>query len=289
MRHTAVMRDPAPASVSLAGMLENSVTHTQLGEWLQSPTRDIHARLVHFSSPSDGPEPHSYPSYSSSSPSHYPRSIRSSSSMAPACIHQSNTSTQAPSLYFHSEATPTETSISTGLASHFHGVPLLEEENGVLVRQQLNNPRPIFECAFWFLNCSYISEDEEEWTTHCLSHFRGEEPPKSIRCPLCDFQGTWDDGSTAWHARMEHIAVSHAMRGETLRTSRPDFHLFQHLWQKRLIDDQDLKELKGGNHNLTRTPSNFTTTNAPLRSNGPRQRDRTRGSQHVGHYSRSRH
>jgi len=183
--------------------------------------------------------------------------------MAPACIHQSSgASNHPPSLYHYSDATPTETSISTGLASRFSGVPLLEDVNGVLERRPNTIRQPTYECSFWFLSCSYISYDKEEWRTHCLSHFRGEEPPKSVQCPLCDqFQYTCDNGWTSWNCRMEHVSYHHNTLGESLRTSRPDFHLFQHLWQKRLIDDQDLKELKGGNHNLTRPPSNFTITN----------------------------
>ncbi|KAF2636416.1 hypothetical protein P280DRAFT_363929, partial [Massarina eburnea CBS 473.64] len=251
-----------PRSVSLAAILENRVTQTPLGDWLQSPTRDIHARLVHFASsePSsslEGPAPSSA-SYTSSL--NYSRSVRSGSgvSMAPACIYQSNASTRPPSLYHCSDATThTETSISTGLASQLSGVPLLEEINGALERRPNQLRQPLYECAFWFLSCSYISYDEEEWGTHCLSHFRGEEPPRSVQCPLCDFHGTCDDGWSAWKARMEHIARQHTTVGEMLKTSRPDFHLFHHLWQKRLIDDQDLKELKGGNHDLTRPPTNF--------------------------------
>ncbi|KAF2190728.1 hypothetical protein K469DRAFT_558965, partial [Zopfia rhizophila CBS 207.26] len=206
---------------------------------------------------------------------------RSNSSMARACLHQtSNASTHPPSLYYYSEATPTESSISTGLASRLSGVPLLEEVDGVLERRPNQIRRPAFECSFWFLSCSYISYDLEEWQTHCLSHFRGEEPPKSVRCPLCEeFQYTCDNGWTSWNYRMEHVA-SHHLLGHTLRTSRPDFHLFQHLWQKRLIDDQDLKELKGGNHNLTRPPSNFTETNG-RRGRGGRE-GRGQRHQHIG-------
>jgi hypothetical protein len=79
---------------------------------------------------------------------------------------------------------------------------------------------------------------------------------------------------------MRHVAGHHLV-GTGLRASRPDFHLFQHLWQKRLIDDQDLKELKGGNHNLVRPPENFTVTG---RMDG-RGRGLARGvrrQQHVG-------
>jgi hypothetical protein len=201
--------------------------------------------------------------------------------MAPACIHQSSSASQhPPSLFNYSEATPTETSISTGLASRFSGVPLLEDNNGVLERPLNLTRQPVFECSFWFLSCSYISLDIEEWRTHCLSHFRGEEPPKSVQCPLCDdFKLTHENGWVAWDYRMEHIANHHRV-GHKLRTSRPDFHLFQHLWQKRLIDDQDLKELKGGNHNLTRPPVNYTVTGRG--GMGRRHESRRRGHQHVG-------
>jgi hypothetical protein len=160
-------------------------------------------------------------------------------------------------------------------------VPLLEDVdgNGLLEHRPPAPSRPVFECAFWFLSCSYISHDPEEWMMHCLSHFRGEEPPRRVTCPLCsDFVVAGaEDGWSAWNARMRHVA-GHHLRGTSLRASRPDFHLFQHLWQKRLIDDQDLKELKGGNHNLTRPPENFTVTN------GRRARVSGRGGrrQHVG-------
>ncbi|ORY06231.1 hypothetical protein BCR34DRAFT_444039, partial [Clohesyomyces aquaticus] len=201
------------------------------------------------------------------------------SSMARACLHQASTaSNQAPSLYHYSDATPTETSISTALASQLPGVPLLEEVNGALERPTNSIRPPYFECSFWFLNCPYISEDKEQWQEHCLSHFRGEEPPKSVQCPLCsEFKYTCENGWQSWDYRMDHIAYHHLL-GHTLRTSRPDFHLFQHLWQKRLIDDQDLKELKGGNHNLNRTPGNFTVTN------GRRGRE-----QHEGRGQRYQH
>ncbi|KAF2447006.1 hypothetical protein P171DRAFT_519334 [Karstenula rhodostoma CBS 690.94] len=268
-----------PANVlSLAGVLDDSITQSTLGEWLQSSDEDIHARLARLSSFSDGLGPSS----ASNPPCPLSCSVRSTgSSMAPACVHQSNASTQAPSLSNFSEATPTETSISTGQASFFTGgVPLLEDDNGVLVRPQHTCRTPVYECAFWFLRCSYISNSMEEWHTHCLSHFRGEEPPRSVGCPLCDWEHLSDDGKIAWDRRMDHIAYEHFQRGQTLKTSRPDFGLFHHLWNKRLIDDQDLKELKGGNHNLTRVPLNFTVTGTGRRDrDGRRQPQRT---QHIG-------
>ncbi|KAF1997731.1 hypothetical protein P154DRAFT_524599 [Amniculicola lignicola CBS 123094] len=276
---------PIAPSTSLSAILENNITHSQIAEWLSSSTRDISARLVQFSSSPDDFARTSSASYSSSAAAaphtHCPRSQRSGgSSMAPACIHQSsNASTHPPSLYHYSEATPTETSISTGLASRFSGVPLLEEVNGVLERQRGALRQPIFECSFWFLSCSYISTDQEEWRVHCLSHFRSEEPPKSVSCPLCEeFKYTCENGWRSWELRMEHMAYHHLV-GNTLRTSRPDFHLFQHLWSKRLIDDQDLKELKGGNHNLTKPPMNYTVTG---RREPDAREGRGRRRQHIG-------
>lgn len=79
---------------------------------------------------------------------------------------------------------------------------------------------------------------------------------------------------------MDHIAYEHFQRGQNWKTSRPDFGLFQHLWNKRLIDDQDLKELKGGNHNLSRAPLNFTVTGTG-RCDRERRRQ-TQGTQHIG-------
>ncbi|KAF2807739.1 uncharacterized protein BDZ99DRAFT_64828 [Mytilinidion resinicola] len=178
----------------------------------------------------------------------YAQSI--SSSTAHTELHlPSNVSGYAPSL-LRSEATPTESSISTGLASRLSGFQLLEEVDGVLevvgvLELRPNLRSPVYECTFWFLSCCYISADKEEWRTHCASHFRGEEPPKSVQCPLCEeFKTTYEDGHYAWKERIEHVAWHHEL-GQTLKTSRPDFHLIQHLWQKRLIGDDDLKELNG--------------------------------------------
>ena len=63
---------------------------------------------------------------------------------------------------------------------------------------------------------------------------------------------------------MEHISQVHTSVGETLKTARPDFQLFQHLWQERLISDSDLNELKGGNHKLTRMPTILGSSSVSL-------------------------
>ena len=233
-----------------AGVVGNAVAQDQTSEWLSTSIGNIHAGLAQ-SSGADLPST----LVNVSAPTDPLCSFLANETARASICHSIKTHSRLPSLYQHSDATPTETSISTGLASQFSGVPLLEDVEGVLERR----PNPIrqatYECPFWFLSCSYASSDKEEWKTHTLDHFRGEEPPQSVTCPLCDqFEYTCDNGWTSWNYRQEHVAYHHAILGESLRTSRPDFYLFQHLWQKRLIDEKDLKELNGGDYNLDWPP-----------------------------------
>lgn len=277
--------------MSLAGLESAQVATRETERWVhQSATESRIARLalagVHFDleDPNEGLENSDTPS--SPARIEYTRSVRSGSrgsSMAPALIHQTATSAHPPSLISisnsrYTEATPTETSISTGLADHLSaGIPLLEDNNGVLELPRTQIQTPLYECVFWFLSCRYISHSQEEWTTHCESHFRGEDPPQTVQCPLCDLKWFHADGRASWGAKMQHLA-EHTMLGQTLRTSRPDFDLFHHLWRKRLIDDQDYKELLGGNHNLRTPPGNFVETNGRER---PRDRERRHRRQHI--------
>ncbi|EMD64240.1 hypothetical protein GGP41_006675 [Bipolaris sorokiniana] len=256
--------------MSLAALRQRDrdVTPT-LHDWVQQP--DLSTRLVHIGSQ----YLHGIQAPAADSLVLEQESIKSVSSMAPALIHQSNASTHSPPS-LHScctEATPTETSVSTGLAGHLAGYQLLEEgHEGILEMPHGNGRAPVFECAFWFLDCGYISRNQEEWERHCLSHFRGEEPPLKVQCPLCDWTAHACEGGghAAWAARMHHVASAHVMYGQTLRTSRPDFALFEYLWQQRLIDAEDLKELKAGNHNLTRPPGNFVEMGGARRERGGR-------------------
>jgi hypothetical protein len=60
--------------------------------------------------------------------------------------------------------------------------------------------------------------------------------------------------------RTEHLASQHTMRGQTLRTSRPDFAFFSYLWRRRLIDDRDFNELNSGNYSLSKPPTETPLT-----------------------------
>ncbi|XPS72151.1 hypothetical protein M3J07_004308 [Ascochyta lentis] len=267
-----------------AAMLDSAVPYTPLiHDWEQESPVHFQDRLVLISSVG-GDLNYPYSHYSSA-PYMHPLSIRSNSSMA-HMLHQSHTSTASnrpPSLTSCHTRTDTtiDSSVCTSVADQIPGFPLLEEIDGVLVQPLSEVEAPVYECVFWFLNCEYLSRDRNEWETHCLSHFHGENPPRSVLCPLCNWEISCDDGSEAWGLRMHHLADEHFAFGQNLSASRPDFHLFHHLWQKRLIDDQDLKELKGGNHNLTRAPSNFVTTQG--RGSLRERNGRSAGRQRLQH------
>lgn len=260
----------------------------QINGWIQRSPTDVHDRLVqygytglqnpHFNSPQP--------------PSNNPRSVTlGASSMTNTLIHQSNTSPSTPSLYsptLCTEVSTTEESVSTGLAEQgqLASYRTLDEFDGVLVQTLSTTSAPEYQCVFWFLDCTYLSRDSEEWKVHCLSHFRGEEPPRSVLCPLCDWDESSEEGGEAWERKMRHLADEHFAFGQGLGASRPDFHLFQYLWQRRLINDEDLKELKGGNHNLTRPPGNFVRTNG--RGSRREREERNPGRQRLQHVSQGR-
>jgi hypothetical protein len=226
------------ASHSLAAGLDGTAAH-QTEAWVRSSALDIHARLVgvqfRLESELQG-DTH-----------RRQKLVKTKHLDGPPPLPPQHTCT---------EAIPTELSVSTGLVSHFDAVSLLQAEGVLEGAEVLESPRissrgPLaFECTFWFLSCGFASNEHDEWRHHCLSHFRGEEPPRYVRCPLCnDFEHYGANGWIAWDYRQNHLASHH--RGQTLTTSQPDFHLFQHLWRKRLISDQELKTLSGGDQKVT--------------------------------------
>src|SRR5690242_10640989 len=249
----------------------------QINGWIEHSPGNVHDRLVQYALAGLQAPPSSHSAQPPRSTN--PRSTRSGSSMTPALLHQSPASPGTPpSLCSGTAATTASTasssSISTTLIDHglLASYPVLDDIDGVLVHPQLTTPSPLYRCIFWFLDCGYLSRNRQEWETHSRAHLRGADPPRSVTCPLCDWAASCDAGppAAAWHAKMAHLAESHFAFGQGLSTARPDFHLFQHLWQKRLIGDEDLKALKGGNYGLggRRPPlGNFVRTNG----RGPRR------------------
>jgi hypothetical protein len=134
--------------------------------------------------------------------------------------------------------TPSKIGTASSLASHLSEHRFTNAEGVLETPPTVNFTSPVFACSFWFLSCTRTFHNSNDWRRHCLSHFKGEEPPNSVQCPLCDnFKCNGTDGWTAWNYRQSHLA-SHHLQGQPLSTSRPDFDLFQHLWRKRLINDR---------------------------------------------------
>jgi hypothetical protein len=166
--------------------------------------------------------------------------------LASAGVHLLNAFNKAPSPQDNDGGSPQlESFVSSRPFSQVLDAFLPEDNKDVLEQPLADEQEPQYNCAFWFLDCNFLSQDKEVWKSHSLSHFYGEEPPRSVICPLCAWEVSCDTGWDAWDLKAEHLLEQHLFLGETLRTARPDFHLFTHLWQKRLIDDLDLKELKG--------------------------------------------
>ncbi|KAJ9649283.1 hypothetical protein H2199_000058 [Coniosporium tulheliwenetii] len=174
---------------------------------------------------------------------------KSASSMALSArshTRAGSTVSAAPSMLTQASGDTYESSgVSTADASVVQGVRLLEAGPDGILELRPDARRSVLECPFHFLNCHFRSYDLEQWKTHTMWHFRGQDPPRSIECPLCDtFNYTYPNGFEAWDARMNHQAQHH-YAGHTLATARPEFKLHHYLWQRRIISHAELQELKG--------------------------------------------
>ncbi|KAF2231803.1 hypothetical protein EV356DRAFT_437326, partial [Viridothelium virens] len=138
----------------------------------------------------------------------------------------------------------------TGYSSAIH-----EADYEDVLRYDIFQPRaPRFPCCFYFLSCPYWSYNINDWKTHCRSHLHWNLPPSKVQCPYCDALGSqrFTNGAEAWEARMHHIA-DHHIRGARVEQARPDFGLFNYLWQVRVISNAQLHELRQ-NHILLNPP-----------------------------------
>ncbi|KAK4956985.1 hypothetical protein LTR66_013295, partial [Elasticomyces elasticus] len=186
-----------------------------------------------------------------------------------------------------SSATKTESSLLTGSVK----LDVLEEdEDGILNVPNHQHAIPL-PCTLSFLNCFFTTLDSEVWSTHCTSHFRGNQPPRSVQCPFltCDWKCSAGVGIDAWKARTDHIH-QHYMRNDHLAhpvgAIRKDTHLFEYLWGTRVISDAQLKELKRFGK-LQDTWEDYTITQGSTRDQrrgiglpGPDRRQERRHHEH---------
>lgn len=116
---------------------------------------------------------------------------------------------------------------------------------GLLVLPDLMVEEPIFECPLHFLQCDRTFTNEGEWIEHSLTHFKDVGPPNSNECPFCDRHNgrfTHPVAMKSWIARMKYVSFHHR-QGESVGTARPDFYLIHYLWENRLIDKVQYRNL----------------------------------------------
>lgn len=137
---------------------------------------------------------------------------------------------------------------------------MVEGSDGVL--RPVPSPARVLECPFKFLRCTceFAIDKVDDWYRHSLSHFqiggrrpRNVHPPTSNHCPFCDETFDDADGGRCWRKRLNHVGWHHHA-GHTLAHARPDFSLVEYLWQERIIDREDYRELKPQGGQTPQTP-----------------------------------
>jgi hypothetical protein len=160
---------------------------------------------------------------------------------------------------------------------------LAEGEGGVLVVDPVRTEGNL-ECPFNLLFCLETFSKMEDWVKHSMTHFREIGPPDFNQCCFCDAKFDSSTAIFSWAKRMEHVAYHHQY-GCRLAAARPDFELYTYLWNKRLITDDEYRDLKGNNEDRARAaraypsppespeePKAYTDTYSNSRSRRERQR-----------------
>lgn len=104
---------------------------------------------------------------------------------------------------------------------------------------------PIFECPFHFLECYLSFRDQSEWIEHSLTHFGKVGPPSLNKCPFCDRhygRFTCSIPAESWKLRMMFVS-SHLRQGARVGTARPDFSLINYLWENKLMNKAQYRNL----------------------------------------------
>ena len=162
--------------------------------------------------------------------------------------------------------------------------------------------RPVLQCPFRFLDCTFDYSRFEDWFQHSLVHFQTNysyperpiapvTPPTKNRCCFCEVTFYSPDGMQSWYERMRHVAQHHQF-GHTLKHARPDFKLFDYFWENHLIDETEYREIKENTRDRSRTtransspPSTPVPESPPVavlnERRGPQRRHRNRAHRPV--------
>jgi len=123
--------------------------------------------------------------------------------------------------------------------------------------------RPVFQCPFRTLGCQLDYSNVQDWFMHSVHHFYTDGsrlamsgpavvmPPTNNGCCFCSQTFFSTSGMRSWRMRMDHVAGHHRI-GHSLAHARPDFQLFNYLWETHLIDEVVYREIRGNTPDRSR-------------------------------------
>lgn len=168
---------------------------------------------------------------------------------------------------------------SMGLRAVKHSFRAVTEDGMVMIRPPLRTDPPVLECPFDLLGCRQLFHVTHgaEWRAHSLTHFRADgrrprnfAPPCENRCCFCDMHFDDRNGFESWRKRMDHVASHHGI-GHSLSHARPDFALYEYLWQKKLIENHEYNHIKSDSEDRSRMVHG--NPSPPLSEKGPASQD----------------
>lgn len=129
----------------------------------------------------------------------------------------------------------------------------------------VQHPSPT--CLFSFLGCQKTNfSNAEHWYEHSKTHFRGNPPPRTLKCPYssCRWAIASRDGEEAWAERWEHLEEEHDILADTESLcEKRDARLYEHLWKFHVISNAQLQELRASGSLGSISQPYVTTEKAP--------------------------
>ena len=105
-------------------------------------------------------------------------------------------------------------------------------------------------CVFFFMNCTYQSDDPSDWKAHCTEHFTQQGgPPDIVDCFLCEEAST-AGSRMAWDLMLDHAASCHRENPQVLRPVSPN-SIIAILIQRGLVKPDDLPGMLDADHRNT--------------------------------------
>ena len=172
------------------------------------------------------------------------------------CDHTRDSATEnLAALTRTSTATDWSPSTSMGIRQLGEQNLLEQDQSGVLILPTPRTPS-ILECPFNLLNCHSTFSVRADWILHSVGHFCRVKPPKKNKCCFCESKFYSEDAVASWQNRMEHVFLHHCF-GHRLAHARPDFELYEYLWQNKVISGPVYRDIKGNSGSRSHSIQTF--------------------------------